>query len=126
MRRVVITGLGAVSCIGNTQADITESLRSGRSGIVANESFKEMGMRSQISGSVNVDITEHIDRKVRRFMGSSAAYAYIAMQQAIADSGLEESDVSNERTGIIASNRQASVQCSSSPPPAKTTSCLPS
>ena len=110
MRRVVITGLGAVSCIGNTQADITESLRSGRSGIVANESFKEMGMRSQISGSVNIDITEHIDRKIRRFMGSSAAYAYIAMQQAITDSGLEESDVSNERTGIIASSGGASSE----------------
>lgn len=110
MRRVVITGLGAVTCIGNSKQEITESLRAGRSGIVANESFKEMGLRSQVSGSVDIDITEHIDRKVRRFMGSSAAYAYIAMQQAIADSGLEESDVSNVRTGIIAASGGASSE----------------
>lgn len=108
MRRVVISGLGAVSCIGNSKEEITESLRLGRSGIVANESFKEMGLRSQVSGSVNIDIAEHIDRKVRRFMGDSAAYAYIAMQQAIDDSGLEASDISNERTGIIAASGGAS------------------
>jgi 3-oxoacyl-[acyl-carrier-protein] synthase-1 len=108
MRRVVITGLGAVSCLGNSKEDITESLRLGRSGIVANEEFREMGLRSQVSGSVNIDITEHIDRKVRRFMGDSAAYAYIAMQQAIDDSGLEESDISNIRTGIIAGSGGAS------------------
>ena len=108
MRRVVITGLGAVSCIGNSIAEITESLRAGRSGIVANETFREMGLRSQVSGSVNIDTKEHIDRKVLRFMGDSAAYAYIAMQQAIADAGLEDSDVSNDRTGIIASSGGAS------------------
>ena len=83
MRRVVITGLGAVSCIGNSKEEITESLKAGRSGIVFNEDFAEMGMRSQVSGSVNIDTKEHIDRKVLRFMGDSAAYAYIAMQQAI-------------------------------------------
>lgn len=110
MRRVVITGLGAVSCIGNSKEEITESLRLGRSGIVANESFKEMGLRSQVSGSVDIDITEHIDRKVRRFMGMSAAYAYIAMQQAITDAGLEDSDVSNDRTGIIAASGGASSE----------------
>ncbi len=110
MRRVVITGLGAVSCIGNTKEDIKESLKLGRSGIVANESFKEMGMRSQVSGSVNIDLSEHIDRKVLRFMGDSAAFAYIAMQQAIADSGLEDSDVSNIRTGIIAASGGASSE----------------
>ncbi|MCH8248686.1 MAG: beta-ketoacyl-ACP synthase I [Proteobacteria bacterium] len=110
MRRVVITGLGAVSCIGNSKEEITESLRLGRSGIVANESFKEMGMRSQISGSINIDLTEHIDRKVRRFMGDSAAFAYIAMQQAITDSGLEDNDVSNVRTGIIAASGGASSE----------------
>ena len=90
MRRVVITGLGAVSCLGNSKEDITESLRLGRSGIVANEEFKEMGLRSQVSGSVNIDTKELIDRKVLRFMGNAAAYAYIAMQQAIDDSGLED------------------------------------
>ncbi len=110
MRRVVITGLGAVSCIGNNKAEILDSLRNGRSGIVANESFKEMGLRSQISGSCNIDIEAHIDRKVRRFMGNAAAYAYIAMQQCIEDAGLEQKDVSNVRTGLIASSGGASSE----------------
>ncbi len=110
MRRVVITGLGAVSCIGNTQDAIVSALKSGRSGIVANETFREMGLRSQVSGSVDIDITEFIDRKVRRFMGDAAAYAYIAMQQAIDDAGLETGDVSNPRTGLIASSGGASSE----------------
>ena len=104
MRRAVITGLGAVSCIGNSADEILDSLRNGRSGIVANETFREMGLRSQISGHVNIDLTEHIDRKVRRFMGDAAAYAYIAMQQAITDAGLEDTDVSNPRSGLIAAS----------------------
>ncbi|MCP4299171.1 MAG: beta-ketoacyl-ACP synthase I [Gammaproteobacteria bacterium] len=108
MRRVVITGLGAVSCIGNNKADIIDSLRQGRSGIVANESYKELGLRSQVSGSCEIDIREHIDRKVVRFMGDSAAYAYIAMQQSIDDAGLEENDISNVRTGLIAASGGAS------------------
>ena len=110
MRRVVITGLGAISCIGNTQDEIVDSLRKGRSGIVANETFREMGLRSQISGSVNIDIQEFIDRKVRRFMGDAAAYAYIAMQRAIDDSGLEGTDVSNPRTGLIVASGGASSE----------------
>ena len=110
MRRVVITGIGAVSCLGNTKEEITDSLRAGRSGIVFNETFKEMGLRSQICGSVNIEIAEHIDRKVLRFMGDAAAYAYIAMQKAIDDAGLEESDVSNPRTGLIASSGGASSE----------------
>ena len=108
MRRVVITGLGAISCIGNNKAEIVDSLRDGRSGIVSNESYKEMGLRSQVSGSCQIDTSEYIDRKVLRFMGDAAAYAYIAMQQAIDDAGLEESDVSNTRTGLIASSGGAS------------------
>ncbi|HNP35301.1 MAG TPA: beta-ketoacyl-ACP synthase I [Woeseiaceae bacterium] len=104
MRRVVITGIGAVSCLGNTKKDITESLKAGRSGIVFNETFKEMGLRSHICGSVNIEISEHIDRKVLRFMGDAAAYAYIAMQKAIDDAGLELADISNPRTGLIASS----------------------
>ena len=108
MRRVVVTGLGAVSCIGNSKDEIVDSLKNGRSGITANESFQEMGMRSQVSGAVDIDVKEHIDRKVLRFMGDSAAYAYISMQQAIADAGLEESDISNVRTGLIASSGGAS------------------
>jgi len=108
MRRVVVTGIGAVSCIGNTQDEIVESLKTGRSGIVANESYQEMGLRSQISGTVNIDTKEHIDRKVLRFMGDAAAYAYISMQQAVDDAGLEEADISNVRTGLIASSGGAS------------------
>ena len=108
MRRVVVTGLGAVSCLGNTREEIIDSLRNGRSGIVANEKFREMGLRSQVSGSCHIDLTEHIDRKVRRFMGDAAAYAYIAMRQAIDDAGLDERDVSNPRTGLIAGSGGAS------------------
>jgi 3-oxoacyl-[acyl-carrier-protein] synthase-1 len=108
MRRVVVTGLGAVSCLGNSKHEILDSLQQGRSGIVANESFSEMGLRSQVSGTVDIDVKEHIDRKVLRFMGDSAAYAYISMQQAIDDAGLEAGDISNIRTGLIASSGGAS------------------
>ena len=110
MRRVVVTGIGAVSCLGNSADEITDSLKNGRSGIVYNENFEEMGLRSLVSGSVNIDIKEHIDRKVLRFMGDAAAYAYIAMKWAIDDAGLEESDVSNPRTGLIASSGGASSE----------------
>jgi 3-oxoacyl-[acyl-carrier-protein] synthase-1 len=110
MRRVVVTGIGAVSCLGNSADEITDSLKNGRSGIVYNENFEEMGLRSLVSGSVNIDIKEHIDRKVLRFMGDAAAYAYIAMKWAIEDAGLEESDVSNSRTGLIASSGGASSE----------------
>ena len=108
MRRAVITGLGAVSCIGNNKEEILDSLKNGRSGIVANESFKEMGLRSQVSGSCDIDFKEHIDRKVLRFMGDAAAYAYIAMQQCVNDAGLEDGDVSNVRSGLIAGSGGAS------------------
>jgi len=108
MRRAVITGLGAVSCIGNDKNEILDSLKQGRSGIVANETFKEMGLRSQVSGSCNIDFKDHIDRKALRFMGGAAAFAYIAMQQAIDDAGLEDGDVSNVRTGLIAGSGGAS------------------
>jgi 3-oxoacyl-[acyl-carrier-protein] synthase-1 len=108
MRRAVITGLGVVSCLGNSKSEVLDSLRQGRSGIRLNESFKEMGMRSHVSGTVDIDIAERIDRKVRRFMGDAAAYSYIAMQQAIEDSGLDDSDVSNPRTGLIAASGGAS------------------
>ena len=110
MRRVVITGIGAVSCLGNSAEEITDSLKNGRSGIVYNENFEEMGLRSLVSGSVNIDIKEHIDRKVLRFMGDAAAYAYIAMKWAIEDAGLEESDISNPRSGLIASSGGASSE----------------
>ena len=110
MRRVVITGIGVVSCLGNTKEDVLDSIRKGRSGIVANEKFEEMGLRSHVSGSVDIDIKEHIDRKIRRFMGDAAAYGYIAMQRSIDDAGLEDSDISNERSGLITSSGGASSE----------------
>jgi len=102
MRRAVITGIGIVSCLGNDKASVTESLRSGTSGITARDEYREMGMRSHIAAAPTINFKEHIDRKQLRFMGDAAAFAYIAMRDAIADAGLSEEQVSNERTGIIA------------------------
>jgi 3-oxoacyl-[acyl-carrier-protein] synthase-1 len=101
MRRVVVTGLGIVSSIGNNQQEVVESLREGRSGIEFCPEYAELGFRSHIHGSINIDLAPLVDRKIRRFMGDGAAYNYVAMQQAIDDSGLEPSDISNERTGIV-------------------------
>jgi 3-oxoacyl-[acyl-carrier-protein] synthase-1 len=108
MRRAVITGLGIVSSIGNNKDEVTESLKEGRSGITHSDEFEQAGMRSQVWGKVDLDIKDHIDRKILRFMGDAAGYAYIAMQQAIEDSGLTEDMVSNLRTGIIAGSGGAS------------------
>ncbi|WP_290538910.1 beta-ketoacyl-ACP synthase I [Alcanivorax sp.] len=102
MRRVVITGMGIVSCLGNDADSVTRSLREGRSGIRFKEEYKELGMRSHVAGTPDIALDDFIDRKPRRFMGDAAAYAYIAMQQAINDAGLEEDQVSNERTGLVA------------------------
>ena len=102
MRRVVITGMGIISPIGNSLAEVTESLKAGRSGITFQPDYAERGFRSQIAGVPDIDLAEAIDKRQLRFMGPTAAYAFLAMQQAIADSGLEERDVSNERTGLIA------------------------
>tara|TARA_B100000959_G_scaffold182025_1_gene190336 strand:- start:29 stop:1243 length:1215 start_codon:yes stop_codon:yes gene_type:complete len=110
MRRVVVSGLGVVSCLGNSKSEVLNSIKAGRSGIVFNESFKESGMRSHVSGSVDINTDEMIDRKVRRFMGGAAAYAYIAMQQAIEDAGLEEDEISDPMTGLIASSGGASSE----------------
>lgn len=101
LRRVVVTGLGIVSCIGNDQDTVTQSLKDGKSGIVFSPKYAEMGFRSHVEGRPNINLEEAIDRKLLRFMGEGAAYNYIAMQQAVADSGLEHKDVSNERTGLI-------------------------
>jgi len=101
MKRVVVTGLGIVSSIGNNKAEVLDSLKQGRSGIVFADVYKEMGFRSHVHGAINIDQDEFIDRKVKRFMGDGAAFNYIAMQQAITDSGLEDSDVSNVRTGLV-------------------------
>ena len=101
MRRVVVTGMGIISSIGNDINEVTDSLINGRSGIVAATDYPVKGFRSQIHGLPKIDVTEHIDKRQMRFMGQGAAYNYLAMEQAIADSGLEESQVSNERTGMV-------------------------
>ncbi|MEZ5572870.1 MAG: beta-ketoacyl-ACP synthase I [Halioglobus sp.] len=107
-KRVVITGLGIVSCLGNDADTVATSLYEGRSGITLCQEQIDIGMRSHISGAPDIDVEAHIDRKQLRFMGNAAAYAYIAMQQAIDDAGLHETEVSNERTGIIAGSGGAS------------------
>ncbi|MEM1276848.1 MAG: beta-ketoacyl-ACP synthase I [Pseudomonadota bacterium] len=101
MRRVVVTGLGIVSSIGSDAQEVTASLREGKSGIVFAEDYAEHGFRSHVHGAPNVDIEAMVDKRQRRFMGDGAAWNYIAMEQAIRDSGLEESDVSNDRTGLV-------------------------
>jgi 3-oxoacyl-[acyl-carrier-protein] synthase-1 len=107
-RRVVITGLGIVSCLGNDAESVTRSLYEGRSGIRTRQEQVDMGMRSHVAGAPEIDIPSLVDRKQLRFMADAAAYAYIAMRQAIDDSGLKEADISNVRTGIIAGSGGAS------------------
>ncbi len=101
MRRVVVTGMGIVSSIGNNTQEVTASLREAKSGIIKSDKYAELGFRSQVYGKPQLDWEETLDRKVRRFMGEGSAWNYIAMEQAIQDSGLEEAEVSNERTGLI-------------------------
>ncbi len=108
MRRVVVTGLGIVSSIGNNQNEVLDSLKTGRSGIEFSEKYAELGFRSHVHGSVDIDIEPLIDRKQRRFMGDAAAYNYIAMKQAIEDSGLTPEQVSNPRAGIVVGSGGAS------------------
>ena len=107
-RRVVVTGIGVTSCLGTDCAAVTESLREGRSGIRLQQDQVDVGMKSHIAGSIDLDLKELIDRKWLRFMGHGAAYSYLSMEQAIADAGLEDGDVSNLRTGIIAGSGGAS------------------
>ncbi len=102
MRRVVVTGLGVVSSIGNNAAEVLASLKAGKSGITANADMAEYGFRSQIAGNVKLDVADHVDKRTLRFMGPGAAYAYVAMEQAIADAGLSADEVSNMRTGLVA------------------------
>ncbi|MFC3094935.1 beta-ketoacyl-ACP synthase I [Alteromonas sediminis] len=110
MKRVVITGMGIVSSIGINKQDVLASLKAGKSGITFSESFAEMGLRSQVWGDVDIDMSEHVDRKQLRFMGDAAAYAYVAMKQAVEDSGLTEAQISNPRTGIVAGSGGASSE----------------
>jgi 3-oxoacyl-[acyl-carrier-protein] synthase I len=101
LRRVVVTGMGIVSCIGNSAAEVLESLKAGKSGVVFSEDYAEKGFRSQIFGLPKINLVDVIDRRLMRFMGDAAAYVHLAMEQAIKDSGLEEKDISNPRTGAI-------------------------
>jgi 3-oxoacyl-[acyl-carrier-protein] synthase-1 len=108
MKRVVVTGLGITSCLGLDKTTVTQALREGRSGISFNQTYADMGFRSHIAGTIDIDFKEYIDRKTLRFMGDAAAYNYIAMQQAIEDAGLSEDEVSNIRTGLIMGSGGAS------------------
>jgi 3-oxoacyl-[acyl-carrier-protein] synthase-1 len=108
MKRAVITGMGIVSSIGNNQAEVLESLKAGRSGITASAEFVEYGLRSQVWGNIKLNPAEHIDRKALRFMGDAAAYAYIAMQEAIADAGLTVEQISDPRIGLVVGSGGAS------------------
>ena len=110
MNRVVVTGLGIVSCIGNNQSDVIDSLKNLKSGITSAEEYQEFSFRSLVHGKPNIDISNEIDRRLLRFMGDGAAYNYIAMKDAIDDSGLEDSDISNEMTGIIVGSGGPSTQ----------------
>lgn len=110
MKRVVITGMGVVSCIGNDLDTVLDSLKEGKSGIRFNESYAEQGFRSQVSGSANIDLGDFIDRKQLRFMGDAAGFSYVAMQNAISHAGLEAHEVSNERSGIIMGSGGASTR----------------
>jgi 3-oxoacyl-[acyl-carrier-protein] synthase-1 len=113
MRRVVITGLGIVSCLGNNQEEVHQSLLNSKSGISYAEEYKEHNLKSHVHGKPNIKLEDHIDRKTIRFMGSGSAYNYIAMKEAIEDSGLEESEVSNFKTGIVMGSLDIFVSTSS-------------
>ncbi len=101
MKRVVVTGIGIVSCIGNNQNEVLDSLKAGKSGISFAPEYAELGFRSQVHGKPNIDLSAEIDKRLWRFMGDAAGYLHLSMEQAIADAGLEENQISNERTGII-------------------------
>src|SRR5476651_1989115 len=102
MKRVVVTGLGVVSSIGNNAAEVTQSLKQGKSGIEAVPQYRELGFRSQVAGTLKLNVDELVDRRLRRFMGDGSAYAYLAMKEAIEDAGLSESEISHPRTGLVA------------------------
>ena len=110
MRNVVITGVGIKSCIGNDYAEVLANLQNAKSGIVFNENYSEMGFRSCVSGSVNIDLSEHIDRKLLRFMGESAGYAYLATKDALKMAGIDESHLDSPKIGIVAGSGGASTR----------------
>ncbi len=109
MRRVAITGMGIVSCLGNSKTEVESALRAGRSGIRHVQEYADLGLRSQVAGQPDIDLEAAIDRKLKRFMGDAAAYAYVAMRDAIADAGLTPESISNQRVGVIAGSGGGSV-----------------
>ena len=110
MRRVVVTGLGIISSIGNDKQEVVDSLRAGRSGIEFCQEYQDLGFRSHVHGSLKIDLESALDRRLRRFMGDGAAYNYLAMEQAIADAALPEDQVSNVRTGLVMGSGGASTK----------------
>jgi len=110
MRRVVITGMGITSCLGNDADTVSAALREGRSGIRHVPEYAELGLRSQVAGAPDIDLDAEIDRKLKRFMGDAAAHACVAMRNAIADAGLDEEQVRHERSGVIAGSGGGSAQ----------------
>ena len=110
MKRVVITGIGVVSCLGNNQEEVYQSLLNSKSGISYCEEYKEHNLKSHIHGKPNIKIADHVDRKIIRFMGSGSAYNYIAMKEAVKDSGLDDKDISNPSTGIVMGSGGPSIE----------------
>ena len=110
MKRVVVTGIGVVSCLGNNQKEVYQSLLNSKSGITFSEEYKEYNLKSNVHGKPNINLEDHVDRKVIRFMGPGSAYNYISMSEAVKDSGLEEKDVSNVSTGMIMGSGGPSIQ----------------
>ena len=110
MKKVVVTGIGIVSCLGNNQEEVYQSLKNSKSGISYCEEYKEHNLRSHVHGKPNIKIQDHVDRKIIRFMGSGSAYNYIAMKEAVKDSGLNEKDISNETTGIVMGSGGPSIE----------------
>ena len=110
MKRVVFTGIGVVSCLGNNQEEVYKSLLNAKSGITFSEEYKEYNLKSHVHGKPNINLEDHVDRKFIRFMGPGSAYNYISMNEAVKDSGLEEKDVSNISTGMIMGSGGPSIE----------------
>ena len=110
MKRVVITGIGIVSCLGNNQEEVYQSLINTKSGITFSEEYKEHNLKSHIHGKPNIKLEEHVDRKIIRFMGDGSAYNYVAMKEAVNDSGLEDKEVSNILTGMVMGSGGPSIE----------------
>ena len=110
MKRVVITGLGVVSCLGNNQDEVYKSLLSSKSGITFSEEYKEYNLKSNVHGKPNIKLEDHVDRKFIRFMGPGSAYNYVSMNEAVKDSGLKENEVSNIDTGMIMGSGGPSIE----------------